>query len=171
MRFFVHRLTGFINQKSFDEFTKTIERVKREGSRGDTFVLYVCSKGGELYWAERIAREVGGLMFDGFDTLGVAYKEVHSAALIPYLACVYRISRGDPTFLFHKPRGRDGEVLTADQRKFFDFVSTRTFLGSKKLLALVGANEGKGTYLSERRAKLFGIVNLEYKTRGVRQVA
>jgi hypothetical protein len=170
---FLCRLNTDINKEAYIKFKKSVDVARARGKPGDIFLFYVWSPGGEVYWAYRMARDLGELLSDGFETVAMAYKGVHSAALMPYLACSYRVARGEPTFLFHEIAGYSKEYESEamkDRKSFCDFVSRRTLLGSKRINLLIAANKGMGTYMNKQDALFYRVVNYDY-TKEVAQVA
>lgn len=97
----------------------------------------------------------------GIETMAIGYKKVHSAALLPYLSCIYRIAREDVKFLIHRSKSING-VQNDDhligEKEFFEYFAQVTTASVKEFFQFAEND----TYLSYNEALKMKIVNFDW---------
>jgi len=127
----------------------------------DIAILHFNCKGGDILCVQQM---IYFLSQKKIITVGIAFGEVYSAALLLYVACCYRVAYKNATFLVHNAYTNSAhvpeEIVRKKEKESFDFIASRIIANRKTIYRLAR----KKTYFTKGRAKNMGIItHFEFK--------
>lgn len=153
------RLHGEVNSEMYEKLLGSVKRAFEK--RAKSLIIHINSPGGSMESAVKISELLFFCKKLGIETYAVGYKNVHSAALLIYLSCIFRIAYKETKFLIHNARPVDSdndEDYKVLEKEFYDFFSETTKITVEKFSALAK----RSTYISYDFAFANKIVNLEW---------
>jgi ATP-dependent protease ClpP protease subunit len=139
-------------------YLKLIRAVEIARINNKFILLHINSIGGENKWSMSMRKLLFKCHEEGIETYAVGYKKVHSAALLVYLSCVFRIAYKETKFLIHYPSPTESEkksFLTRGLRTILTYYTHVTKFTLSELYDLAK----KKTYVDYDEAVRKGIVN------------
>lgn len=145
-----------IDEAAYEKLKKGIDRAL--DNKKPILCIHINSQGGEIRWAEEMVSLILDARASGLEVIGVAHHAVHSAALLPFIACTYRVSKDrDVQFLIHnaKQEGEDNHDITSK-------IGTRIADICKLTIAEYLKLAQKNSYLSLPQARELNILNFDF---------
>ena len=158
--FTICRLHGIVDENMYLKLEKTIQRMIDSSKK--ELLLHIYSIGGQNEWAMKIHALLYRCREHNIETYAIGYKTVHSAALIIYLSCAFRIAYEETQFLIHNVKAMAGESLSDicnAEKEAFEYFSKVTTVETSTFYSLAAAT----TYLTYDEAKQYKIINFDYK--------
>lgn len=153
------RLHGEVNSEMYGKLLNSVKRAFEKRAKG--LIVHINSPGGSMESAVKISELLFFCKKIGIETYAVGYKKVHSAALLIYLSCIFRVAYKETKFLIHNARAADSsedEGYKVLEKEFYDFFSETTEISAPEFYALAK----RSTYISYDFAFAKKIVNLEW---------
>lgn len=153
------RLHGVVNEKMHRKLSIAIKRAYKYKL---PLLLHINSIGGEMLWAIKMHELLVECKDGGIETIAIGYKQVHSAALLPFLTCIYRTAYYETNFLIHRSRPILGENIKdhiIGEREFFEYFAKITDVTVTEYFDLANAD----TFLKYPEALQKKILNFDLK--------
>ncbi len=158
-RFF--RINRRIDLNLLGQFLSFLRKIK-----GMTDYVYMVfdTNGGELIAATRM---INAMQESGLKFVGIAYREVHSAAIPIFLSCHIRFGYKEAIALLHRAKSEDEDLSPADlfwaERQIFEIFAQKLKIKLKKVYEIADQNTlinmehplGKNFFISNNQIPAF----------------